>query len=534
MKEIIISALMATHLFAFVDVTPSCCKQEIIQQTNEMSVENQMQVSNFYQNRSHNLMWDEEDLSDFLHATRDPLVNYLSFDYHQDEIEALMSRVDGDDSFGQRQALAQIDILATDGFLSLARDISEGLIDEDRFRSLLSEGEVHLVWEKSTKSKNYTSDLAIALRSNMLEALITRYLPLGNEYRNLVQAYHRYSDINLPKVDYGAVMKVGDYGYRASQLKAFLVATGDMKPQSDEYMEFPTYDENLAKALKRFQKRHYIKETGELDRVTVLYTRKSIEKKRELLKLNIERHKLFSKIYDKEYIAINIPEFSLKYFDHGSLIDDIFVVVGREDRPTPIFHDYLEYIVLNPSWIVPQNLMRKDYIPQLVDNPFAMEDEHIHIHKTPSRFSPEINPELVNWEKYLQDGVHIPYYFMQYPGEDNVLGQMKFIFPNKYNVYLHDTNSKGLTTLKYRLYSSGCIRLSRPFDLLHILSKYTKYSGDALVNMIESGKSVNVPLRKKIPIYIRYFTVFMNGGYAPSFRKDFYGIDALQLGSMRK
>jgi murein L,D-transpeptidase YcbB/YkuD len=123
---------------------------------------------------------------------------------------------------------------------------------------------------------------------------------------------------------------------------------------------------------------------------------------------------------------------------------------------------------------------------------------------------------------------------MQYPGEDNVLGQMKFIFPNKYNVYMHDTNSKGLTTLKYRLYSSGCIRLSRPFDLLHILSKYTKYSGDALVNMIEGGKSVNVPLRKKIPIYIRYFTVFINGSYAPSFRKDFYGIDALQLGSMRK
>ncbi len=535
MKKLFLSAVMAINLLAFTDIDPSCCQQEIMQGINSTyELADPIEVNGFYQRRNHNLQWDVQDLKDFLKAANDPIKNYLFLDYHQDEIDALMQSVDTYEPFEQRQVLAKIDLLATDGFFMFARDLSVGLIDWNKFQSLLSETETQVVWEKNPKVYNYESDLSLSLRTNMLEVLFERYLPLGDEYKKLVKIYHRYEDISFPKVDYGKHMKVGDYGYRAAQLKAYLVATGDLAPMDKGYMEFPTYDEKLSTALKRFQKRHYLKDTGELDRVTVLYTQKSVAKKRELIKLNIERHKLFSKIYDNEYITINIPEFSLKYYQHGTLMDDIYVVIGREDRPTPIFSDILEYIVLNPSWIVPQGLMRKDYIPKLVDNPFAMEDEHIHIHQKPSRYSPEINTENVNWSQYLEPGRHIPYYFMQYPGEDNVLGQMKFIFPNKYNVYLHDTNSKSLTTLKYRLYSSGCVRLSKPFSLLHILSQHTKYSGDELVDFIGAGKTKNVPLKKRIPIHIRYFTVFTENGYAPSFRKDFYGIDALQLGAMRE
>ena len=533
MKKLFLSAVMAINLFAFTNIDPSCCQQEIMQGVNTLDLVDSIKVNGYYQRHSQAIQWDMQDLRDFVRAANDPIKNYLYRDYHQDEIDALMQSVDSYEPFEQRQVLAKIDLLATDGFFMFARDLSVGLIDWNKFKSLLRDTETHLVWEKNTKVYNYESDLSLSLRTNMIEVLFEKYLPLGDEYRSLVQAYHRYENVSFPTVDYGKHMKVGDYGYRAAQLKSFLVATRDLQPMGKDYMEFPTYDAKLSSALKRFQKRHYLKETGELDRVTVLYTRKSVTQKLELIKLNIERHKLFSKIYDSEYITINIPEFSLKYYRNGMIIDDIYVVIGREDRPTPIFSDVLEYIVLNPSWIVPQGLMRKDYIPQLVDNPFAMEDEHIHIHKKPSRYSPEINTENVNWAQYLEPGKNIPYYFMQYPGEDNVLGQMKFIFPNKYNVYLHDTNTKALTTLKYRLYSSGCVRLSKPFSLLHILSSHTKYTGEQLVDFISTGKTKNVPLKKRIPIHIRYFTVFTDHNGAASFRKDFYGIDTLQLGSMR-
>jgi len=534
MKKLFLFALLASHVYAFIDFDLSCCQQEIIQESNSSSFKNPYKVNAFYQKYQQKLHWDSQDLSDLLIAARNPMINYLSLDYGQDEIEELMESIDIHDDLEQKRIRAQIDLLATDAFFSFSHDLSVGLIDWGKFQAQLKESEIDLVWEKNPKVFHYDDDLHLALKSNMLEVLFQRYLPLEDEYRKLVQAYHRYSDISFPVVDYGKLMKVGDYGYRASQLKFYLTSTGDLKKIDKNYMEFPTFDEKLERALKRFQKRHYLKETGELDRVTVLYTRKSVEEKRELIKLNIERHKLFAKIYDSEYIIINIPEFSLKYFKNRTLIDDIFVVVGREDRPTPIFSDILEYLVLNPSWIVPQGLMRKDYIPKLVANPNALIEEHIHIHQKPSRYSPKIDPKNVNWEQYLAEGRGIPYYFMQYPGEDNVLGQMKFIFPNKYNVYLHDTNSKSLTTQKYRLYSSGCLRLAKPYDLLHLLSEHTKYTEDELVDLIDANKTMNVSLKKKIPIHIQYFTVFTDNNSAPSFRKDFYGIDTLQLKAMQK
>ena len=532
--KFLISLLFVANVVAFSTFDVSCCSQEINLSINDdsLTLNDSFALKNFYQNHQNNLQWEPKDLNEFIKATNDPMKNYLSYDYHQDEIETLLFSLDSYGEYEKKTILAKIDVLATDGFFMFAKDLSVGLIDVNKFKSLISQKEIKPTWATKKNRYNYANDLSIALKTDMLEALIEKYLPISDEYFNLVKAYHHYVSITFPKVDYGKLMKTGDYGYRATQLKSFLVVTGDLEEQAKSYMEFPTYDDTLAEALKRFQKRHYIKETGELDKVTVLYTRKTAASKANLIKLNIERQKLFEKIFDKEYIRINIPEFSLKYYRNGEQLDDIFIVVGREDRPTPIFSDSLEYMVLNPSWIIPQGLLRKDYIPLLVDNPDAMIDEHIHIHTKPSRYSPEVDTSKIDWLQYLEEGKYIPYYFMQYPGEDNVLGQMKFIFPNKYNVYLHDTNSKSLTTLKYRLYSSGCIRLSRPYDLLQILSTYTNYSADALNSIIESGKSKNISLKRKIPIHIQYFTVFMNGNSSPSFRKDFYGLDDLQLQSM--
>jgi murein L,D-transpeptidase YcbB/YkuD len=532
MRNLFFIAILASYIFAFVDNTPSYCKEEIVNELNSLTLKNLPEVEAVYKKNQNTLLWDEEDLNDFLDASTDHIKNYLFLDYHQNDIEDLMVDINNYDENKRKEIQAKIDILATDGFFSFAKDLNEGFIDWEKFQSLLDANETDLVWEKSKKSLDYDKDLLLALKTNMMEVLFERYQPSSDEYKKLVEAYHRFGNIKFPTVDYGKLIKAGDYGYRASQLKAYLKVTGDLKDVDKDYIEFPTFDEKLTNALKKFQKRHYLKPTGELDRVTVLYTRMSVAKKRELIKLNIERHKLFGKIYEGEYIKINIPEFSLKYYQDAALLDDIFVVVGREDRPTPIFNDLLEYIVLNPSWVVPRGLMRKDYIPKLISNPNSLLDEGIHIHTKPYKSSPEIDPSLVKWEQYLDESRGIPYYFVQYSGEENVLGAMKFIFPNRYNVYLHDTNAKSLTTLKYRLYSSGCIRLSKPYKLLAILSKHTKYSIDELVDMIETKKTVNIPLKKKIPIYIRYFTTFIDKEVGLSFRKDFYGLDAIQLKAM--
>lgn len=535
MKIFFIISLLFVHLYAYFDMEPLCCQQEIIDLRSDGSaLKNPSNVDNYYQKNGQQLQWDAKDLHDFITLTRDPMFNYLFLDYHQDEIERLMLSLESFDLVEQKRVRAQIELLATDGFFSFAKDLSIGMIDWDQFSALLIEGDIDLVWEKNPKVYHYDTDLTTALHTDMLAVLLHRYIPNEDGYRALVKAYHDFPTKALPIVDYGKEMKLGDYGYRASQLKAFLAASGDLEQVDKNYIEFPTFDERLEFALKRFQKRHYLKESGILDRVTVLYTRKNIEKQRALIKLNIERYKLFPRIYDKEFIIINIPEFSLKYYQYATLIKDMFVVIGREDRPTPIFSDMLEYIVLNPAWIVPQNLMRKDYIPKLLADPSSLVDQDIHIHQQPSRYAKEINPANVNWEQYLDENRHIPYYFIQYPGEKNVLGEMKFIFPNRYKVYLHDTNAKALTTQKYRLYSSGCVRLAKPYALLNLLSAHTAYAQQELIERIESKKTINIPLKTKIPIHIRYQTVFVNSDHELSFRRDFYGIDVLQQKAMHQ
>jgi len=532
MKIFLFTLLLFSSIYAFNDTNASCCKNEITQQSAEIILNNPKLVSRFYQNNQYKLHWDERDLKDFIRASEDTIMNYLGLDYHQDEINHLMSSINDYDKTIQRSVRARIELLATDGSFSFAKDLSVGFIDFKNFQELLKSQEYDVVWEKDNKIYNYQKDLILALKTNMIEILFQKYLPISKDYKKLVEAYHRFTTIEFPKVDYGKLMKEGDYGYRATQLKAYLVQTGDLRDVDENYLEFPTFDIRLKNALKRFQKRHYLKETGELDRVSVLYTRKSLEEKIELIKLNIERYKLLPDIYDKDYIVINIPEFSLKFFQKHTLVDDIFVVIGREDRPTPIFNDVLEYIVLNPSWNIPKSLVRKDYLDNLISKPSSLEEEGIFIHTSPSRYSTKIDPTQMSWEKYLDENINIPYYFMQYPGEQNVLGKMKFIFPNKYTVYLHDTNAKSLTDKKYRLYSSGCIRLSKPYEFLNLLSSYTTYSYEQLLDLIEGGKTKNVSLKIRIPIHIRYFTVFTNEYGDVSFRKDFYGLDALQLKSM--
>ncbi len=534
MRTLFILFFAFNLLFAFSDGSRYCCKDELIKQSQEIILHNSSDISRFYRSNGYQIYWDRDDLEEFILATRDRIVNYLDIDYHQDEIDRLMSTIDNYDLDIQKSIRARIELLATDGFFSLSRDLAEGFIDFKRFQELLKEHHSDVVWEDSYKRYNYHKDLIESLNSNMIEATLQSYMPTSKGYRKLIEAYHRYTKMKLPKVDYGKLMRVGDYGYRASQLKLYLAQTGDLRESDKGYLEFPTFDKKLSDALKRFQKRHYLKETGELDRVSVLYTRKDLKNKIDLIKLNIERHKLFSNIYDSEYIVINIPEFSLRYFQHGVLIDNIFVVIGREDRPTPIFSDRLEYIVLNPSWGIPESLVRKDYLFDLIADPYSLEKEDIFIYKITSNQHIQIDPSTVNWERYLDENIRIPYYFKQKAGEKNVLGKMKFMFPNRYAVYLHDTNAKSLTTQRYRLYSSGCIRLSKPYELLNILSKYTDYSYDRLLDLIESKKTVNIPLKKQIPIYIRYFTVFVDDEGDLSFRRDFYTLDKLQLTTMRR
>jgi murein L,D-transpeptidase YcbB/YkuD len=199
-------------------------------------------------------------------------------------------------------------------------------------------------------------------------------------------------------------------------------------------------------------------------------------------------------------------------------------VVGRDERPTPIFSSYMTYLELNPKWNIPENLVRRDLIPALLENPNYLEEHNMRAFKGWNTKHPIKNFTVDKLLPY-QSGGTIPYRFVQYPGDDNALGRVKFMFPNKYAVYLHDTDNKSLFARRYRVYSSGCMRLERPFELLEILKSRLKQKD---INSIDKYrrtlKTRVLRFTKKLPVHTTYFSVFKQNGLT-HFRKDVYSYD---------
>ena len=525
-KTILIYILFLSGVYAFADAGQHgvCCKEELLQTLSEnRQIRHFEGLGDLYHREGYRLLWKVQDIEDLIRVAKDRELNYRAYAYHTETIERLLAKkaVAGLD----HAEAARLDLLAADQFLSLAKLFYEGEIEWHAFRQELeADPEKQLVWEPNPRRHDYGSEMLQALQRHRVYKQLKSYLPDEEAYRALVDAYRRYTKLRFPKIDYTKDLKQGDYGYEVTQLKHYLQTTGDL-PQSDpKYLDFPTFDARLDAAVRRFQKRHYLKPNGIFDRVNVLYARRSAAEKARQIYLNIERYKLFPRVEEGTHLIINIPGFLLDFFRGNRLEREIGVVIGREDRPTPIFRDYLEYIVLNPTWSIPQNLMKKDYIPHLVEDPESLLADDIHIYQG----GREIDPTKVEWSRYLDYEGKIPYQMVQKAGEKNVLGAMKFIFPNKYNVYLHDTNAKHLTSLRYRLYSSGCIRLSEPYVLLSLLSPYTGYSYAQLTDIIASGRTKHIRLTRRIPIHIRYLTAFVDQAGRVNFRKDFYGYDAMQ------
>ncbi len=539
-KIFILLIFILSNIYSFNSFGKSCCKHDILTLKSNYKITNKYLISKLYKSNGYKLIWSEKNMYDLLDTLANSKINYLKEDYHQYEIKKLIAQLNRNHSYNRIKVKnrALLELLLSDSFLLFAQNLNEGLIDWDKFQSLISQSEKNIVWTRGRVSKNYLSVLKKSLLRGTVSKELINYMPKDEGYRLLVDAYLRYKYFSkkgdFAKVDYGSNLKEGDYGDRVLQLKKYLYQSGDLKNVDISYFRDDFFDEVLKKAVVTFQKRNYLRVSGVFGKVEVLYSRESIDDKLEKIKLNIERYKILSPIKSSEYIVINIPTFSLCYYKYGKLLEDIRVIVGREDRPTPIFEDKLEYMVINPYWIIPKRLTKRDYIPQLVENPSSLLKKDIHIHVKSLVSSKEINPSSVDWSRYLDENSHLPYTFIQYPGEHNVLGKMKFIFPNKYQVYLHDTNAKDLTLYRYRLFSSGCMRLSKPYDFLALMAKHTSYSYASIMDSIISKKTKTIKFSKKIPIHIRYFTAQVSLSGNVEFRKDIYGLDLLQLKAMRK
>ncbi len=290
------------------------------------------------------------------------------------------------------------------------------------------------------------------------------------------------------------------------------------------------FDEDLKNAVISFQKNHGLHADGIVGLQTQIFLNMSAKEKIEKIRLNLDRMRWLPKTLGEKYLIINIPDYRLKLIENDNIKLNMAVVVGERKHPTPIFSDKMSYIVLNPKWNIPESIAKKEILPKLMKDPNYLASKGIDIYQGWHPESEKIETTEILDTIILQDIESVPNFrFTQGPGSENPLGRMKFMFPNKHAVYLHDTPAKSLFANARRAYSHGCIRLSKPSLLLETIANDDKNLNlEKISEILKEPNEKAISLDKKIPVHIIYLTSWVNEEGILQFREDIYNYDSIQ------
>ena len=301
-----------------------------------------------------------------------------------------------------------------------------------------------------------------------------------------------------------------------------------------EVNDSPVYDSCLLKAVKTFQQRNGQLVDGVIGKGTAKALSLSVGQIMTKMKLNLDRIKMMRRNDSGKHIMVNIPAFQLYFYEDAKVIQSMRVVTGSKKHPTPIFSEEIKTIVLNPYWNVPTSIIQNEMIPKLLKNKNAMKRQGIEVRDGWGKDAKKISPRTVDWSKYRYSK-SVPYRFAQVPGNRNALGKVKFLFPNKFSVYMHDTPQKHLFKRHTRAFSHGCIRLQKPRELLKTFSSFNKnVNYDLSKKRLKGKKQVYLNLNENIPVDVTYLTAWVDPSGILQIRNDIYGYDRMQLKYQRR
>jgi len=384
----------------------------------------------------------------------------------------------------------------------------------------LSAEKYHVAKIDTLQSRFYHNEEAQI--ENELGPLISQNYGYGVLSRYFMQYLNILNSGGWPQVAGGPDLKEGDRSWRVAALRSRLAASKDLDEGHESDEDY--FDENLNNAVRRFQTRHGL----EVDGIVGMATRKAlnvpVEERIKQIKVNIERRRWLPKEFGARYILINIPDFKLIYVENEKTVLTMKVIVGRESRPTPILASEITSVELNPYWQIPVLIARKDIVPKIIEDPGYLSDANIRIFNSWEKDASEINQKSINWLQIKPET--FSFKLRQEPGPSNALGQIKFIFPNNFQVYLHDTPARGLFQKTNRSSSSGCIRIEKPLELAKYLFRSGQgWSSEKIIAALNSGKTQILRLPESVPIYVLYWTAWVDDADMLNFRKDIYGRD---------
>ena len=367
--------------------------------------------------------------------------------------------------------------------------------------------------------------LAAMLDNGQFATFLKQLAPQHAAYRALQKSLQEYREIETaggwPVIDEGPALKFGDRGPRVAMLRYRLTVSKDAIVDSAKLND--RFDDALATAVMRFQHRHGLKADGVLGAGTLAAMNVPVAQRIRQIELNLERWRWLPPKLETYHIRVNIPSFELKVIDKGQAVKTMRVIVGREERPTPMLSSKMTYLELNPYWQVPSKIAREDLLPKIQKDPKFLVRQNFQVFKGWEEDAHALNPFSIKWATLDKD--NFPYRLRQEPSPHNALGQVKFMFPNELSVYIHDTPSKRLFHRSSRDFSSGCVRVEKPLELAAFLLGRQNWNLKRLDEVLAAKKRQVVVLKEPVPVYLVYMTAWAGENGEVHFREDIYGRD---------
>ena len=473
-------------------------------------------VESFYKGRTYVPAWSQNgqlvQVETLIRAVEDAYGDGLSPDYyHLSLIRSLVDKV-GQASTPDPILLSDLDILLTDAFLALGCHLSAGCVNPVT---------IETEWFAKSLRVDVSSVLEQALKKKQIREALAGLRPQKDIYGRLREGLARYRELlskgEWQPISTGPSLKKGSKSDRVVELRKRLTVSNDLP--ADETAVRDVFDEKVEQAVIVFQKRHGLKVDGVVGRDTFNAINVPLKQRIRQMELNMERLRWILSNLEERFIVVNIANFQLDVIGNDKSILSMKVVVGKPYQRTPIFTSKMTYIVINPAWNIPDSIAQKEILKKIEENPHYLAEQNIKVLE----------------ELKVDPGKALPYRFRQEPGPLNPLGTIKFMFPNEYDVYLHDTPAKRLFSENVRTFSHGCTRIEKPLELAeYLLRDDPRWSRKELLEAIEKGTEQTIRISHPVNVHFLYLTAWVDESGSVQFRNDIYGRDKSLDEALRK
>ena len=418
-----------------------------------------------------------------------------------------------------KDAPAERDRVATSAWLMAAAHLAFGKLDPVS---------VEPDWTAVHRPLELGSVLRYALFSGKMAGSLEQFAPVQPGYALLKTELARLRLVALTPVEMvpeGPALKSGMTNDRVTALQKRLVQLGLLPAEGSVTGSF---DEPTEAAVETWQIRNELDADGVAGAATLRTLNRSVQDQIDKVRVNMERWRWLPADLGQRHLRANIAAFEVTAYENGAAVRTHLTIVGKNYRKTPVFSDEIEYIVFNPWWETPPSLARADKLPTFKKDPGAVQRLGFQILRDGS----VVDPATINWNDYTAST--FPFRIRQAPGPENALGQVKIMFPNVHNVYLHDTPTRGLFAQRQRAFSSGCLRTQDPIGLSKWLLEQTpEWDATRIDSVVAGGKETRATLSAKVPVHILYYTVVPDGLGGVRYMDDIYDRDGRVLNGLR-